>query len=286
MTGCYSADPRPALLGTEHAEHCAAADDHGVGSDLADGRRAPDVALGLIGLALVDALAGGSQVGKDARARLGALLAILGGGPADGSAIGLAAAGDVHNDAALGVRPFALDRLCECRRWCAKRHRSGCNAQEKLFHSVHLATVCGKNRALSLREDERPRLVGPGDRPIGARPDLGFAQQAAERAAGQLQPVEIERLKPPADVHVLVGNVDLALPDATGILVEAREKLSADEAVHARPGVEFRSIRRPRHRAAIGIAATVDSDDDRSIGMQPIALYGLTRSARRERHGG
>src|SRR5207253_7269293 len=109
-----SADSGPALLlAQQHAGERAATHVDRIRADLADGRRRPDVALGVERLALEGAVADGPDPRQDAgadkvgsaaaaRARLGLVRSLD-----HRAANRIAAGGDAHDDGALGVLPMA-----------------------------------------------------------------------------------------------------------------------------------------------------------------------------------
>src|SRR3982751_6179569 len=102
-----SADARPALLPAHQTHDRAALDDHHVRAGLAHSRGPVHVAPGIVGAALVDAVAHRSEVRQHPRAGRIALLAVMRRSPADGSAISVAAGADAHHHGTVGVAPLA-----------------------------------------------------------------------------------------------------------------------------------------------------------------------------------
>ena len=58
---------------------------------------------------------------------------------------------------------------------------------------------------------------------IGTRPDLRAAEQAQDRASGELEAVSAEQLQAGADVNVVVGDEQLARPAIVGDWSDARQ---------------------------------------------------------------
>ncbi len=153
-----------------------------------------------------------------------------------------------------------------------------------------IALICGENRSLSLRWDERARLVGAEYRSVGAIPQLASADQTTQGAPRHLEPIGVERLDLPADVDVVVGDEDPAFPDGFRILPEAGQQSRADQAVDSLARVALRPLGRPCHGAAHDVAAGLDPDDHRLLGMHPMAVDrpgvgGLGGKSHRGGHG-
>jgi hypothetical protein len=136
------------------------------------------------------------------------------------------------------------------------------------FILLGLATVCGKNGALSLPWDERFRLVRRGQRSVGTGPNLRSAKEPRESAASELELPCADELQPGGNVDVVIGNEEGARPPPIASH-EVGKNGGSDHVCGTLRGLATATLRRPYDLPAHCMPARPDRDDRASDRILP-----------------